>query len=146
MGPRSPSREDRSGVRTGARIVMLVLDSSFVIDHLRGEPGAAGYWRRVFEMGDEPIATEIMVCEVRAGLRAADEAQLWRFLEPVEFIQPAADAAMQAGRWRSELRAEGRTLSLADALIAAAAHALDAAVLTRNVHDFALAPVRVETY
>jgi len=35
---------------------------------------------------------------------------------------------------------------LADALIASAAVAIDAAVLTRNVRDFALTPVRVETY
>jgi predicted nucleic acid-binding protein len=37
-------------------------------------------------------------------------------------------------------------LSLADALIAAAADASDAAVLTRNVRDFAMTPVRIETY
>ncbi len=36
-------------------------------------------------------------------------------------------------------------LSLPDALIAAAAED-DAIVLTRNVRDFALTPVRVETY
>jgi predicted nucleic acid-binding protein len=33
-----------------------------------------------------------------------------------------------------------------DALIAAAAQSLDAAILTRNVSDFALTPVRIETY
>jgi hypothetical protein len=33
-----------------------------------------------------------------------------------------------------------------DALIAAAAHALDAAILTRNAHDYALTPARIESY
>ncbi len=51
-----------------------------------------------------------------------------------------------AGSWREVARSRGRHLSLADALIAAAAHDADAAVLTRNVRDFALTPVRVETY
>jgi predicted nucleic acid-binding protein len=37
-------------------------------------------------------------------------------------------------------------LSLADALIAAVADALGASVVTRNVRDFALTPVRVERY
>jgi len=37
-------------------------------------------------------------------------------------------------------------LSTPDALIAATADALGAAVLTRNVKDFALTPVRVESY
>jgi predicted nucleic acid-binding protein len=40
----------------------------------------------------------------------------------------------------------GRSLSLADSLIAAAAAATDAAVLTRSVRDFSMTPVRVETY
>ena len=42
--------------------------------------------------------------------------------------------------------AAGRHLSLADALIAAAADVADAAVLTRNIRDFAMTPVRIETY
>jgi predicted nucleic acid-binding protein len=53
---------------------------------------------------------------------------------------------LQAGAWRAEARARGRTLSLADALIAAAAFSNGAVVLTRNVRDFWLTPVQVETY
>jgi predicted nucleic acid-binding protein len=37
-------------------------------------------------------------------------------------------------------------LSLPDALIAAAAHAVEATILTRNVRDFSLTPVHVEAY
>jgi len=124
----------------------LVLDSSFVIDHLRGQTAALARWGRVFEDGEEPFVTEIVVCEVRAGLRAVDEPELVALLRPVEFVQPGPDHAMTAGRWRYEAHLKGRTLSLADALIASAADSLNAAVLTRNVRDFALTPVRVETY
>ena len=53
---------------------------------------------------------------------------------------------MLAGQWRIDARRRGRQLSLADALIAVAAHEADAAVLTRNVRDFAHLPVTVETY
>ena len=86
------------------------------------------------------------MCEVRAGLRRRDAPKLAGILEAVEFIQPGPDSAMQAGQWRREAHERGHGLSLPDALIAAAAEAIDAAVLTRNVKDFALAPVRVETY
>jgi predicted nucleic acid-binding protein len=68
------------------------------------------------------------------------------FLEPIECIQPGPEHALLAGHWRAEARVVGRSLSLADALIAAAAESQDAAVLTRNVRDFALTPIRVETY
>ena len=90
--------------------------------------------------------TEIVVCEVRAGLRDEDEKHLSAFLEPIEFVQPGPDTAMEAGRWRYAARRRGRHLSLPDALIAAAADSTAAAVLTRNVRDFALTPVRIETY
>jgi len=124
----------------------LLVDSAFVIDYLRGEPAAVARWQEVFARGDEPVINEIVVCEVRAGLRARAISQFEIFLEPIEFIQSGPQHALLAGDWRSQAREAGRHLSLADALIAAAADAADAAVLTRNVRDFALTPVRIETY
>ncbi len=124
----------------------LVLDSSFVIDHLRGLPEAVDRMESMFEVGDEAYVTDVVVCEVRAGLRAEAEHHLLAVLEPIEFIQAGPEQAILAGRWRAELRSAGRTLSLADALIASAAASLGAAVLTRNRRDFALTPVAVETY
>ena len=124
----------------------LVVDSTLLIDHLRGLPTATDRLAQIFEMGDDPIVTEVIVCEVRAGLRPENERDLAALLEPMEFVQPDPATAMRAGRWRAEARARGWTLSLADALIAAAAASMDASVLTRNVRDFALTPVPVETY
>jgi predicted nucleic acid-binding protein len=124
----------------------VVLDSAFVIDVLAGVPEAAGRQRRLFEDGDEPLVNEIVVCEVRAGLRDVDVDEFETLLEPIEFIQPGPESAMLAGRWRRDAHERGHNLSLPDALIAADAHGTDAAVLTRNVRDFALTPVRLETY
>ena len=124
----------------------LVVDSSFVIDHLLGDAGAGERWQNVFARGEQPFVTEIIVCEVRAGLRDEDVPNLRAFLGPIEFVQPGPDSAMQAGAWRYDAHRRGRHLSLADSLIASAAESLRAAVLTRNVRDFALTPVRIETY
>lgn len=124
----------------------ILADSAFVIDYLRGVPEAEARWEAVFADGDEPIVNEIVVCEVGAGLKSWEVADFEAFLEPVELVQPGPDAALLAGRWRAEARAAGRSLGLADALIAAAAHTDNAAVLTRNTRDFALTPVRLVTY
>lgn len=124
----------------------LLLDSTFVIDLLEGVPAALNRQRTIFETGDEPFVNEIVVCEVRAGMKHPDQPNLVGILEPVEFIQPGPEAAMLAGEWRRHAHERGYRLSLPDALIASAADAIDAAVLTRNVRDFALTPVRVETY
>ena len=124
----------------------LLVDSAYVIDYLNGRPDARRRWEAVWAEGDEPVINEVVICEVRAGIRGDDDGDLRIFLEPIEFIQPGPDHALLAGEWRAKARAAGRHLSLADALIAAAAEAADAAVLTRNLRDFAMTPVRIETY
>ena len=124
----------------------LLLDSTIVIDFLRGVPEATARVAQIFADGDQPMVNEIVVCEVRAGLNAPDIAGFEALLEPTEFIQPGPDAALRAGQWRAELRARGRVLSLGDSLVAAAAEAADATVVTRNVRDFSLTPVRLESY
>jgi predicted nucleic acid-binding protein len=124
----------------------LLVDSTFVIDYLQDDPAAVARWDDAFSRGDEPLINDVVVCEVRTGLRERGIRAFELFLEPVEFIQPGPEHALLAGQWRAEARIIGQSLSLADSLIAAAADAADAAVLTRNVRDFAMTPVRVETY
>jgi len=124
----------------------FVLDTTFIIDHLRGVPAAIAWLERAMATGDPVYVTEIVVCEAWTGANSDDDRWLLGLLEPLEVVAPGPEQARIAGRWRVTARAGGRTLGLGDALIAATAHSLDAAVLTRNTRDFRLTPVRVETY
>ncbi|MFN8518315.1 MAG: PIN domain-containing protein [Chloroflexota bacterium] len=123
-----------------------MLDSTFLIDHLRADAAALARFEKMFQDGDEPIVVDVVVCEVATGAPSHPDPDLTALLEPVEFVQPGPDAALLAGEWRATARRGGHQLSLPDALIAAAAHAVDAVVLTRNLHDFALTGARVEAY
>ncbi len=124
----------------------IVLDASFLIDHLRARPAAVERLRTIYEAGDDPILTDVASAEVWSGWRSADEAEIETFLRYFEFVQPGPETSRLAGVWRAQARASGSTLGTMDALIAASAFHLSATVLTRNVRDFALTPVRVETY
>jgi len=128
------------------RDMHYLLDTTFVIDHLRGVPNASRRLAQIAEVGDAIFVTEIVASEAWAGARTAEDRSLAALLRFTEYVCPGPEQAKRAGRWRAEARALGRTLSLPDALIAATADSLGAAVLTRNVRDFALTPVRVETY
>ena len=123
-----------------------VLDTTFVIDHLRNDRAAVHKFASIFEDGDEVFVNEVVVCEAWTGAHLVGDPDLEALLQVIEFVRPAALQARAAGRWRAEARARGWSLGLADALVAACADSLDAAVLTRNARDFALTPVRVETY
>lgn len=123
-----------------------LLDTTFLIDYLRADPVTVARFDQLFADGDELLVNEIVVCETRAGLTERGVPAFEAMLGPTEFVQPGPDSAMRAGQWRVEARRRGRVLSLADALVAAAADAADAVVLTRNVRDFSLIPGRVESY
>lgn len=123
-----------------------LLDSAFAIDFLRARPHATDRMWSLVAAGDDPYITDVVLCEVATGIRPSELAALDVFVAGVEFVQPGPEVARQAGLWRGEARRRGLTLSVPDALIAATADALDAAVLTRNVRAFALTPVRVEPY
>ncbi len=123
-----------------------LLDTTFLIDYLRDDPTATARYERFFADGDDVLVNDIAVCETRAGLNEAGAPAFARMLGPTGFVQPGPDTALKAGEWRVQARRRGYVLSLADALIAATAEAADAMVLTRNVRDFSLTPVRVETY
>ena len=123
-----------------------LLDTSFVIDCWRNRAEALERLERLMTDQAPLYVTEVVICELFAGLPALRREAARRFLEPLEFIQPGPETAAVAGTWRAEARELGATLSLPDALIAAAAHAMGAAVVTRNLRDFALTPVAVSSY
>ena len=124
----------------------LFLDSTFLIDHMRGDPLARRRWQSIFWDGHEPFINDVVVCEVRAGLLDSAEPGFRALIQPIEYVQGSPEDALMAGRWRAESLRQGRTLSLGDSIIAATAQTLRAAILTRNVRDFAMTPVQVETY
>ena len=123
-----------------------LLDTTFAIDYLRLRDDAIRRMRDLIERGDQPFMNDIVVCELAAGARLADERGLDALIMAVEFVQPGPNVARLAGRWRGEARARGLTLSLPDALIAATADELGAILITRNVRDFTLTSVLVEGY
>lgn len=123
-----------------------MLDTTFVVDHGRNVPAAVERLREIYEDGDDPLVTSVVVSEAWVGSRLPDDPDLELFMRYLEYIHPGPETARLAGLYRADATRRGFTLGLADALIAAVAVHLGATVLTRNVRDFALTPVRVETY
>ena len=123
-----------------------LLDTTFIVDHLRGTPEAVQRLRRIVEQGDIPFVNDIVAAEAWAGAPSDDDRALTNLLEFLGFIAAGPPHARAAGRWRARSLAAGHDIGIADALIAACAEDSSAIVLTRNVRDFALTPVAVETY
>jgi predicted nucleic acid-binding protein len=124
-------------------VARLLLDSTVIIDALRGRPAA----RRLAELrrrGIEPWACAISVEEIWRGLRRGEEQAVRRFFGAVRIAPIGAHEGEQAGTWRRVFAEQGVTLHQADCLIAAAAHGIDASLATANTKDFPMNELVVE--
>lgn len=119
----------------------LVLDTSVLVDHLRGRPVAATELvPNAIARGDELWSSEVVRAELLAGMRPAEEAptrDLLRLISWVELDETIAEAAGSLGR--QYLRSHPG-IDIADLIVAALAQYLDAALKTTNVKHFPMFP------
>jgi predicted nucleic acid-binding protein len=117
--------------------VRFVLDTSVLIDHLRGSPRAATRLiPDALGRGDELWSSYAVQAELLAGMRAEEETatrDLMRLISWVEVDEAVAEAAGALGR--RYLRSHPG-IEVADLIVAALAQTLDAELKTTNVKHF----------
>jgi len=119
----------------------LVLDTSVLIDHLRGRPPKAiELIPEAISRGDELVSTHVVRAEVLAGMRDQEEAATRDLLGLItwhDLDESLAEAAGELGR--RYLRAHPG-IEVADLVVAALALQLDGEVKTTNVKHFPMFP------
>ena len=115
---------------------MLVLDSTVLIDYLRGRPAAARV-EALLEAGETLMTTGINVEEIARGLRPGEEPGAQALFEGLVVVPIGVEEGWRAGSWRRQAAHQGVTLAQADGLIAAAAVSAGARLATGNPKDFA---------
>ncbi|MEX0753581.1 MAG: type II toxin-antitoxin system VapC family toxin [Actinomycetota bacterium] len=122
----------------------VVLDTTVVIDVLRGRPAAVAALEQLAAHGDDPHVCAITVEEATAGLRPRELERATAFFRGVAIAPLGMPEGRLAGFWRRSYRKRGRTLAQADCLIAAAAVGRSARLATGNPKDFPMPDVQVE--
>ena len=121
-----------------------LLDTTVLIDALRGRP-AGQRIRGLRTAGEDvPYVCAVNVEELARGVRAGEEAALDRLLDGLRFAAITRDDAERAGRWRRDFAQRGITLSQADCLIASAAVGAGARLITGNPKHFPMPELVVE--
>jgi predicted nucleic acid-binding protein len=123
----------------------LVLDTTVLIDALRGRP-AADRLEELLAARELLLTTAINVEEVVRGLRPAEQDAVDLLLAGLRIVPIRWQEAERAGRWRREFASRGITLHQADCLIAAAAHTSGGRLATANVKDFPMPELAVEEW
>jgi predicted nucleic acid-binding protein len=121
----------------------LLLDTTVLIDALRGRP-AAERLRGMRSAAHVPWICAINVEEVLRGARDKEEALVMRALNGFQMAPLGRTEGERAGRWRREYAQRGITLSQGDCLIAAAAVSVGLPLATGNPKHFPMEELEVE--
>jgi len=119
--------------------VTALVDTSVLIDYLRGQPAAADLLERARAAGILH-ASEITRIEVLAGTRVQDEAPTRLLLSTLAWHDVDAVVAEQAGVLGRQWLPSHRGIDGADLAIAATAMLIGAELLTLNVRHFPMFP------
>jgi predicted nucleic acid-binding protein len=113
-----------------------LLDTSVVIDHLRGSSPAVDILAEIAEAGEPLLASEVVRFELLAGVREKEVEALERFFSALSWVPVGEEVARAAGSLAQRYRRAHGGIDDADYLIAATALLLDAELLTTNVRHF----------
>lgn len=132
-------------VTTGAPadVARILLDSTVLIDALRGRP-AAERIRQLRRDGIQPWVCAVSVEEVWRGLRPDEKAAAQRLFNGLRLARLGTQEGQRAGTWRRDHARRGVTLHQADCLVAAAAVGVRAPLATANTADFPMPELTVE--
>jgi tRNA(fMet)-specific endonuclease VapC len=118
----------------------MILDTSFLIDVLRGDDSVQGRLDTIDESGP-PRVSAISVMELWEGIQLADSTAAERagvrdLLEELHELPFDRECAIEAGTVNAELLDAGERVDLADVQIAATARVHELPVVTANADHF----------
>jgi predicted nucleic acid-binding protein len=117
-------------------MAIYLLYTSVVIDALNQKRGR---WQLLASLveGGETLAYSVMtLMEIYAGVRPSEFPLTERFQDSLEHYEVDGQLARYAGLLKNEWAKKGRTLGVADLIIAATALAHDLVLMTDNRKDF----------
>lgn len=125
-------------------MAFVLLDSTVLIDLLRGRTGALGRLHDLRSAHDIPATSVVNIEEIVRGLHRREEDVSRGLLTGLRLAPLGRTEGERAGRWRREFARRGTTLSQADCLIAAAAVGIGARLATANMKDFPMRELSLE--
>jgi len=124
-------------------VTRYLLDTTVLVAHLRGDEEISQLMRDLVAAGHLLCVSCVNVAEVERGIRPKERRAATTLLDRLTFLSTTVESAIRAGRYLAELSERGRTLHLADALVAATARVHGAVLVTDNVADFPMRDIRV---
>jgi predicted nucleic acid-binding protein len=123
-----------------------LLDTSVLLDALRGVRDRPEILERLVEDGHLLACSAITLAEVFAGMRPKERGATVTLLDSLEHYDITRPVAEQAGLLRREWSLRGKTLALPDLLIASVALTHGLILMTDNAKDFPMKDLQLHTF
>ncbi len=120
--------------------MVIVVDTSVLIDHLRRDAAAREALRSAADSGERLAASVLTRVEILAGMQVSEEHATRRLLDSLDWIDVDKDLAERAGALANRFLRLHPGIDPVDYVIAATVERLDARLWTRNVRHFPMFP------
>jgi predicted nucleic acid-binding protein len=120
--------------------VTVLVDTSVLIDHLRGNTAARDALEQVVTRGDRLAASVVVKVEILAGMQPDEERPTRRLLHAVEWFAVNDPIAEQAGELANRYLRSHPDVDPVDYIIAATAIVHEASLWTQNLKHFPMLP------
>jgi len=124
----------------------VLLDTTVLIDLLRGRPDTVARLRSLRMSGDTVHACAVNIEETVRGLRATETEAASRLFAGLRIVPLREAEGWTAGDWRRNYAKRGVTLTQADCLIAAAAVGIGGRLATESPKHFPFRELVVEEW
>lgn len=125
---------------------MVVVDTSVLVDHLRGDGRARRVLSEAAAGGEALRASVLTKVELLAGMRSGERPRTRRLLDALEWVEVDDDLAERAGALARRYLRSHPGVDIADYVIAATVERLGADLLTRNRKHFPMFPELADPY
>lgn len=121
-----------------------LLDTTVIIDCLRGERETVEFLTEVASEGSSVGCCAINIAEVYAGMKENERQVTKKFLDSLEYYEVTRNLAEQAGEYKREYSRKGITLSLSDVIIAAVAISNNLTLVTDNLRHYPIPDINIK--
>ena len=125
-------------------MAQYLLDTTTIIDHLRGDKKVNFYLEEIGTRGDIVGCCCINITETYTGMKDKEKEKTDKFIESLYYFGVTKEIAKLAGKLKQKYVKKGNTLATTDVIIAATAIAYGLILITKNVKHYPFSELEIK--
>ena len=121
-----------------------LLDTTIIIDHLRGDKKANIYLEEIGQRGDIAGCCCINIAEIYSGMLGKEAEKTNRFINSLYYYEVTSEISKVAGKLRQKYQKKGTTLAISDVIIGATALIYNLILVTKNIRHYPFPEIEIK--